>query len=109
MIAKRRVAAQQIAAESVRARDRCNHCCALWLRSPRRQDRVNPPIVGVKESSETAVRLVPECTLCALRSPSGRPEPTWERSMSMADLAYAVLLVGVFLVLALTLRGLERL
>jgi len=29
--------------------------------------------------------------------------------MSMADLAYAVLLVGVFLVLALTLRGLERL
>jgi hypothetical protein len=27
----------------------------------------------------------------------------------MADLAYAVLLIGVFLVLALTLRGLEKL
>jgi hypothetical protein len=35
-------------------------------------------------------------------------EPPW-RGMRMADLAFAVLLIGVFVVLALTLRGLERL
>jgi hypothetical protein len=32
-----------------------------------------------------------------------------ERSTQMADLAFAVLLVGVFLVLTLVVRGLERL
>jgi hypothetical protein len=31
------------------------------------------------------------------------------RERAMADLAYALLLVGVFVVLALTVRGLERL
>jgi hypothetical protein len=31
------------------------------------------------------------------------------RGALMADLAYALLLVGVFLVLALTVRGLEKL
>jgi hypothetical protein len=38
--------------------------------------------------------------------PMGRPRPG--RGM-MADLAYAVLLIAGFLLLALTLRGLERL
>ncbi|WP_167668534.1 hypothetical protein [Saccharomonospora xinjiangensis] len=32
-----------------------------------------------------------------------------EECAAVADLAYAVLLIGVFVVLALTLRGLERL
>ncbi|WP_156051476.1 hypothetical protein [Allokutzneria albata] len=32
-----------------------------------------------------------------------------EGSTPMADLAYALLLIGVFLLLALTVRGLERL
>lgn len=32
-----------------------------------------------------------------------------EGSALMADLAYALLLIGVFLLLALTVRGLERL
>ncbi|MGW0520980.1 MULTISPECIES: hypothetical protein [unclassified Crossiella] len=35
--------------------------------------------------------------------------PSRKGSAQMADLAYAVLLIGGFLVLALTLRGLERL
>lgn len=34
--------------------------------------------------------------------------PTWKRG-PMADLAFAALLIAAFLVLALTLRGLERL
>ena len=42
-----------------------------------------------------------------VRSPSGRP--TWREHGLMADLAYAVLLVAGFLVLAVTLRGLEKL
>jgi hypothetical protein len=32
-----------------------------------------------------------------------------EGATQMADLAYALLLIGVFVLLALTLRGLERL
>jgi hypothetical protein len=35
--------------------------------------------------------------------------PSREGSTHMADLAYALLLMGIFLLLALTLRGLERL
>lgn len=35
--------------------------------------------------------------------------PTWKEHGLMADLAYAVLLIAGFLVLALTLRGLEKL
>lgn len=33
----------------------------------------------------------------------------WEGSTHMADLAFAVLLVAIFAILALTLRGLQRL
>jgi hypothetical protein len=51
------------------------------------------------------------------RPPVGRdrilswPRPGWSRPRRdlMADLAYALLLVGGFAVLALTLRGLQRL
>ena len=35
--------------------------------------------------------------------------PCGEGATQMADLAYALLLIGVFALLALTLRGLERL
>ncbi|HEX6340756.1 hypothetical protein [Umezawaea sp.] len=35
--------------------------------------------------------------------------PCGEWSIAMADLAYALLLIGVFALLALTVRGLERL
>ena len=35
--------------------------------------------------------------------------PMWKGAGPMADLAYAVLLIAGFLVLALTLRGLEKL
>jgi hypothetical protein len=41
------------------------------------------------------------------RPPSGRP--TWREHGPMADVAFAVLLIAGFLVLALTLRGLEKL
>ncbi|MGH3777145.1 MAG: hypothetical protein ACRDRR_15675 [Pseudonocardiaceae bacterium] len=36
-------------------------------------------------------------------------EPEGEGCLLMADLAYALVFIGVFLVLALSLRGLERL
>jgi hypothetical protein len=39
----------------------------------------------------------------------GRPGSRGEGSTPMADLAYAVLLIVIFAILALTLRGLERL
>jgi hypothetical protein len=41
------------------------------------------------------------------RPPSGRL--TWREHGLMADLAYAVLLIAGFLVLAMSLRGLEKL
>ncbi|MFC5101357.1 hypothetical protein [Kibdelosporangium philippinense] len=53
-------------------------------------------------------RAVRRCTLIPAGSPSGCPE-SLEMGAHMADLAYAVLLIGVFAVLALVLRGLERL
>ncbi len=40
---------------------------------------------------------------------SGRPPTAGRGAPQMADLAYAALLIAGFLVLALTLRGLERL
>jgi hypothetical protein len=36
-------------------------------------------------------------------------EPAGEECPQMADLAYALVFIGIFLVLAFTLRGLERL
>ncbi|MGH3935814.1 MAG: hypothetical protein ACRDS1_12695 [Pseudonocardiaceae bacterium] len=39
----------------------------------------------------------------------GPGEPEGEGCPLMADLAYALVFIGVFLVLALSLRGLERL
>ncbi|MGM1060273.1 hypothetical protein [Saccharothrix sp. Mg75] len=40
---------------------------------------------------------------------NGGPPEASGRSTPMADLAYASLLIGVFALLALTVRGLERL
>jgi hypothetical protein len=38
-----------------------------------------------------------------------RGDPTWREHALMADLAFAVLLIAGFLILAVTLRGLEKL
>ncbi|MCK2254581.1 MULTISPECIES: hypothetical protein [unclassified Crossiella] len=69
-----------------------------------RKDHVNATVRGVKESSGPVSGLNPACTLAPVVE-----LPSREGSAQMADLAYAVLLIGGFLVLALTLRGLERL
>jgi hypothetical protein len=53
--------------------------------------------------------MIPRRTLSPVWPPSVRYEHQWEGARAMADLAYVVLLIGIFGVLALTLRGLERL
>ncbi|MGH3798494.1 MAG: hypothetical protein ACRDSP_26940 [Pseudonocardiaceae bacterium] len=42
-------------------------------------------------------------------APASEPAARGEGCPLMADLAYALVFIGIFLVLALTLRGLERL
>ncbi|WNV86052.1 hypothetical protein [Umezawaea sp. Da 62-37] len=77
--------------------------------SPRRQERVNGLVAGVKEASgkprtaELGVHAPCAAAVGVARSPSG------EGASQMADLAYALLLIGVFALTALALRGLERL
>ncbi len=52
-----------------------------------------------------ALRLRKATSWCGPLLPASRQE----KGVSMADLAYALVFIGVFLVLALSLRGLERL
>jgi hypothetical protein len=72
-----------------------------------RSDRVNARADGVKVASCPAADHPRGGTLAA----SGRHRGglTWRGHGLMADLAFAVLLIAGFLVLALTLRGLEKL
>lgn len=63
----------------------------------------------VKDTSGTAIRLSLGCTLIPVAVAVGVAwSPCGEGATQMADLAYALLLIGVFTLLALTLRGLER-
>lgn len=76
-----------------------------WASGSRKSpDRVRQGAVRERRSAGSvmhAVRVV--VAVGVALSPCG------EGASQMADLAYAVLLIGVFLVLALTLRGLEKL
>jgi hypothetical protein len=66
-------------------------------------------VVASRAHQVTPIRLVWN----ARSAPSGHHPGvlviSWEGSTRMADLAFAALLIGIFVVLALTLRGLERL
>jgi hypothetical protein len=66
--------------------------------------------VGVKEPSGTADRLTRRRRLVPVAVAVGVAwSPCGEGAPQMADLAYALLLIVVFAVVALTVRGLERL
>ena len=69
--------------------------------APARQDRVKTLITRVKEASEHAPPGVPAAET--------RPLTHTREGPPMADLAYALLLVGGFALLALMLRGLDSL
>ena len=70
--------------------------------APARQDRVKTLITRVKEASEHAPPGVPAAETRAV-------DPHTREGPPMADLAYALLLVGGFALLALMLRGLDAL
>ncbi|MDA3630062.1 hypothetical protein OU415_31865 [Saccharopolyspora sp. WRP15-2] len=72
------------------------------------QERVNALIRRVKEPSEGLHLIGHEDFARSGRSPTRRPGDAKECA-AVADLAFAVVLIGGFLVLALILRGLERL
>ena len=69
-----------------------------------RKDRIKEPIAGVKVLSGRADLRVLSCTLSCVRT-----DQCCRRERAMADLAYALLLIVSFLVLGLTVRGLEKL
>lgn len=70
-----------------------------------RKERIKEPTAGVKVLSGSADQQVSSCTLSRVRVTSF----VIGRERAMADLAYALLLVVSFLVLGLTVRGLEKL
>jgi hypothetical protein len=76
--------------------------------SPARQYRVNAGYRGVKTPSGVVApggggrRLISIAVAVGVTA-------SWRERRAMADLAYALLVIGVFGVLALVLRGLERL
>ena len=47
-------------------------------------------------------------SLARTRTPRGCPQTLREKAPQMADVLYVALTVGIFLVLALILRGLEK-
>jgi cytochrome c biogenesis protein CcdA len=73
-----------------------------------RQQGVKDLSGGVKDSSGGVEPVVSRCILPALRSVLWTARSS-EGNTLMADLAYALLLIGVFALLALTVRGLEKL
>lgn len=73
--------------------------------SRRHQDRVNAVRSGVKGLSADLGWANSARTLSSGRSPEGWPV----KERVMADVAYLALILGVFGVLALMLRGLEKL
>jgi hypothetical protein len=73
-----------------------------------RQDRVKANRPGVKEPSDAHFRLIRERTLSQGRSPRLESSELERRATAMADVAYLALTLGVFLLLALLLRGLEK-
>jgi hypothetical protein len=77
----------------------------------RRQDRVNVRRPGVKVPSVRLTLSAPRAhaQLCCGAVIRARPVRWKGGAPQMADLAYAVLLIAGFLVLVLTLRGLEKL
>jgi hypothetical protein len=78
----------------------------VWAASPGPQERVNARENGVRRPSAqlNGYRPRPHSVAGAV---TGRV--TRYGRCEMADLLYAVLLIAVFAVLALTLRGLEKL
>jgi hypothetical protein len=70
-------------------------------------DFVNVDRCAVKVPSSTFRR--PRCRATLASFGRRRGGPVWKGHGPMADLAYAVLLIAGFLVLALTLRGMEKL
>lgn len=70
-------------------------------------DFVNADQCAVKVPSSTYRRPRTRTTLASFGRRRGGP--VWKGHGPMADLAYAVLLIAGFLILALTLRGLEKL
>ncbi|MGH3875862.1 MAG: hypothetical protein ACRDSK_02350 [Actinophytocola sp.] len=78
-----------------------------WRTPPPRMDFVNAERRAVKVPSSTYRRPAARSTLASFGRRRGGP--VWKGHRPMADLAYAVLLVAGFLILALTLRGLEKL
>jgi hypothetical protein len=74
----------------------------------RRQERVNGRTDGVKEPSAPA--RLPGPGPQSDGTSAGHPtRVTCLERCLVADLLYAILLIGVFVVLGLTLRGLEKL
>jgi hypothetical protein len=78
-----------------------------WWRSLPRSDCVKARTDGVKVVSCPVHGHPHGYTLAAFGRHRGGP--TWRGHGLMADLAFAVLLIAGFLVLAMTLRGLEKL
>jgi hypothetical protein len=72
----------------------------------KRQGRVNGHVRGVKEASDVVDDLGCAPHSGRVRSPKG---VTCAERCLVADLLYAVLMIGIFVVLALALRGLEKL
>ena len=72
-----------------------------------RQRFVNARRPRVKVSSGACAAASARYTLASFGRRTG--DPVWREHGPMADLAFAVLLVGAFAVLVLTLRGLEKL
>ncbi|SDK82969.1 hypothetical protein SAMN04488074_107243 [Lentzea albidocapillata subsp. violacea] len=70
----------------------------------RHQGCVKEPAKGVKLPSDT-----PDVRVFAMHASPVKTTSLSGRERVMADLAYALLLIGSFLVLGLTVRGLEKL
>jgi hypothetical protein len=85
---------------------------------PTRRDDLGHRPVKTASTPQVAAsrtcRVTPDGVIRGAPFRSGRnsrehPEPYEKGATDMADLAYAVLIIGVFLLLALMLRGLEKL
>ncbi|GAB2859881.1 hypothetical protein GCM10027200_70330 [Lentzea nigeriaca] len=70
----------------------------------RHQERVKEAVQGVKRPSDT-----PDVRVFAMHACARQATSLSGRERVMADLAYALLLIGSFVVLGLTVRGLEKL